>query len=97
MDTDKTEQRKMAKALKHARARRLGLIEKVAKSRAKFEKRCRKLQDVESKIAELMQRTYQPDAHSSDAQALHEVEAQAPATVIPAHANGDGNAAGQPL
>ena len=53
MTLNKKEKRQQVKALKKAHNRRAKLIDKVAKSRAKFEKQTRKLQEVEKSIADL--------------------------------------------
>ena len=61
MAAENTEQRNLAKALRRARSKHLEFIKKVEKSRAKFEKRTRKLQALEAEIADLTQRTYPPE------------------------------------
>ena len=91
MATDITEQRKLVKALKHLRTEHLGLIKKVAKSRAKFEKRSRELQAIEAEISELVHRTYEPETRMLWAAAMSEDDPQPATPVMSAHSNGNGS------
>ncbi len=66
MAASKKERRELAKQLKAARAKRVVLLKQVEKSRTKFERRSRKLEALETKVAELIQRVFGPDALAAE-------------------------------
>ncbi len=61
MASEKKERRKLGHALKEARARHDQILQKVEKARAKFEKRTRKLNALETEIAKLESQYYAPE------------------------------------
>jgi hypothetical protein len=91
MSADDTKRRKLLKALKPLRTEHIELIKKVAKSRTKFEKRCRELRALEATISELMRPPEEPEVESLWAAALSEIKSQPANPVIAAHLNGNGN------
>src|SRR4051812_37728831 len=54
-------QQKYAKALEEARAEHVEMLKKVVKARTKLERRSRKLQALETRMAELARRAYSPN------------------------------------
>ena len=91
MSADDTKRRKLLKTLKRLRAGHIELIKKVAKSRTKFEKRCRELRALEATISELMRPSDEHAVESLWAAALSEIESQPANPVIAAHLSGNGN------
>jgi hypothetical protein len=91
MSADDTKRRKLLKTLKRLRAEHIELIKQVAKSRTKFEKRCRALRALEATISELMRPSDEPEVESLWAAALSEIESQPANPVMHAHLNGNGS------
>ncbi len=81
METTKKERRKLAKSLEAARDKRVVLLSKVNKARATFEKRSRKLQDLEARIGELSKQLFEAEGPTESAPA----GAPEPAPAAPAN------------
>src|SRR5689334_22347510 len=60
-DKRNRKRQKYAKALEEARAEHVEMLKKVVKARTKLERRSRKLQALETRMAELARRAYSPD------------------------------------
>src|SRR5437773_11074280 len=60
-DKHNRKRQKYAKALEEGRAEHVEMLKKVVKARTKLERRSRKLQALETHMAELARRAYSPD------------------------------------